>query len=134
MALVISSMIYVHPCGSPIYYYFFKRSVILVLQVNSNWFAFLNFFFFIFAVRCFQLWTIDAWSHHDAFYVFKILYQIYISAYIQGYPQRMRLQRRLYGINTVCFLKKPATLKLLSFFVKKLNKPFKDFKDEEDLI
>ena len=94
---------------------------------------FLNFFF-IFAVRCFQLWTIDAWSHHDAFYVFKILYQIYISAYIQGYPQRMRLQRRLYGINTVCFLKKPATLKLLSFFVKKLNKPFKDFKDEEDLI
>ena len=29
---------------------------------------------------------------------------LYWSYYIQGYPQGMRLQRRLYGINTICFL------------------------------
>ena len=34
---------------------------------------------------------------------------------VQSYPQRTRLQRRQYGIYTVCFL--------FSFFVKSLNKP-----------
>ena len=39
---------------------------------------------------------------------------------IQGYPQRIRLQRRLYGIYTVCFLifMIPCNCKLVFFFAK----------------
>ena len=42
----------------------------------------------------------------------------------QGYPQRMRLQRRLYGIYTVCFLifTIPVNCKLVCFFAKSLHK------------
>ena len=47
----------------------------------------------------------------------------YIAVYlgqliIQGYPQRMRLQRRLYGIYTFCFLifTIPCNYKLVSLF------------------
>ena len=54
------------------------------------------------------------------------MYLIYISPfirlkiYIQGYPQRIRLQRRLYGICTVSFfiLTIPCNCKLVCFFVK----------------
>ena len=46
---------------------------------------------------------------------------------VTGYPQRLRLQRRLYEIYTVCILilMIPYNRKLLSFFHKSLNKPFK---------
>ena len=49
--------------------------------------------------------------------------------YVQGYPQRIRLQRRLYGIYNVCFKLFIIIFHctLLSFFVKSLNKPFKVF-------
>jgi len=44
---------------------------------------------------------------------------------IQGYPHRMRFQRRLHGVDTVCFLKFLILwkYKLISFFDKSLNKP-----------
>ena len=38
---------------------------------------------------------------------------------VQGYPQRIRLQRRQYGIDTVCFL--------FSFSFKSLNKPLNNY-------
>ena len=38
---------------------------------------------------------------------------------VQGYPQRIRLQRRQYGIDTVCFLS--------SFSFKSLNKPLNNY-------
>ena len=49
---------------------------------------------------------------------------------IQGYPQRMRLQRRLEEIHTAFFfiLISPCNYKLVSFFVKLLNMPFNDHK------
>ena len=45
--------------------------------------------------------------------------------HIQGYPQRMRIYRRLYGIYTVRFftLMVPCNCKRISFFAKSLNKP-----------
>ena len=44
---------------------------------------------------------------------------------LQGYPQKIRLQRRLYGIYTVCSLifTIPCNCKLVCFFVKSSNKP-----------
>ena len=67
--------------------------------------------------------------------MYTIKHQILIYACIlktkdaQGYPQRMRPHRRLYGIDTVCFLifMIPCSYELLSFFAKILNKPFKDY-------
>ena len=49
---------------------------------------------------------------------------------IQGYPQRMRLQRRLYRIYTVCFrlFTIPFNCKLVSNFAKSLNKPLQDYR------
>ena len=38
---------------------------------------------------------------------------------VQGYPQRIRLQRRQYGIDTVCFF--------FSFSFKSLNKPLNNY-------
>ena len=47
---------------------------------------------------------------------------------IQGYPQRLRLQRRLYGIYSVCFLifTIPCIFKLISFYAKSFKTPLKD--------
>jgi len=47
--------------------------------------------------------------------------------YIQGYPQRIRLQRRLYGICLVRFLafRVPCRPKLVYFCAESLNKPTK---------
>ena len=49
--------------------------------------------------------------------------------HIQGHPQRMRLQGRLYGIYTVRFLifMIPCNSKLVSIFVKTFKKPLKDY-------
>ena len=52
--------------------------------------------------------------------------EIIIIRFIQDNPQRMRLQRQLYGINSVCFLCSRffATANLsFFFFSKSLNKP-----------
>ena len=45
--------------------------------------------------------------------------------YLQGYPQRMRLQRRLVGIYTACFLifMISCTFKIEYFLTKSFNKP-----------
>jgi len=42
---------------------------------------------------------------------------------LQGFTQRLRFQRRLYGINTVCFFRLMVSIvcKLNSFFAKFLN-------------
>ena len=47
---------------------------------------------------------------------------------IHGYPKRMSLQRRLYGIYIVCFriFMIPCTYKFLSFVAKSFYKPVKD--------
>ena len=47
---------------------------------------------------------------------------------IQGYPERMRLQRRLYGIYSVCFLTLPVfcNCNLIFFFAKSFNNAFND--------
>ena len=44
---------------------------------------------------------------------------------MQSYPQRMRLQRRLYGNDSACFMI-PCTSKLVSFFVQSVKMPKKD--------
>ena len=50
---------------------------------------------------------------------------------LQGCSQRMRLQRRLYGIYTNGFLIFMTSYKLLSFFATSVNKPFKTtFRDK----
>ena len=47
---------------------------------------------------------------------------------IKGCQQRMKLQRRLYRINTVCFFifMSPYNCEMVSFSVKLLNKPLYD--------
>ena len=58
----------------------------------------------------------------------KLGFQL-ISPNIQGYPQRMRLQRRLYGFYTDCFLmfRIPCNCKFVYFFVKSLHKPLDNY-------
>ena len=53
---------------------------------------------------------------------------MYVCYDVQGYPQWMTLQRRLYGIITVCLLIFTISFncKLVSFFAKSLNQPLKD--------
>ena len=46
--------------------------------------------------------------------------------YIQGYPQRTRIQRRLYGIYYVCYLTFMMQLNICLFSAKSLDKPLKD--------
>ena len=48
---------------------------------------------------------------------------------IQGYPQRIRLQRRLYG-STVCFfmLMNPCNCAIVFFLTKSFNMPLKDYR------
>ena len=41
---------------------------------------------------------------------------------IKGYPQRMRLQRRLYGVY-IPYIQISCNCKLISFFAKSLYKP-----------
>ena len=49
-------------------------------------------------------------------------------AYVQGYPQRMRLQLRLYGIYTVYFrIYDALQLQPCFFHANSLNKPLKDY-------
>ena len=48
----------------------------------------------------------------------KAAYSLNSSRLIQGYPQRMRLQRRLYEIYTLCFLIFTIPFDLFCFFVK----------------
>ena len=48
----------------------------------------------------------------------KLRLNVYVKTNILGYPQKMRLQRRLYGIY--------AVFKLFSYFTKSLNKPVKN--------
>ena len=52
-------------------------------------------------------------------YQLNLLYRVTLKG-LQGNPQRMRLQRRLYGIYTVCFLifMIPCNCKLVFFFAK----------------
>ena len=49
------------------------------------------------------------------------------SFYVQGNPQRMRLQRRLYGVYADCFLifMTPCYYKLVFIFVQSFNKLLK---------
>ena len=77
-----------------------------------------------------NLWEVAAWEiAHLGKYLTPIFSTFILQiTYIQRYPQRMRLQKRLYGIFTVCFLiyMIPCNCKLVSFFAKSLNKPLKD--------
>ena len=56
----------------------------------------------------------------------KHVYKIGRQTDIQGFPQRMRFQRRLYGICTVSFLvfTFPATKNFFLIFAKPLNNTF----------
>ena len=76
------------------------------------------------AVRC------PSTSHVKLFYFeFSVRHMMCIFSYFDHNPQRMRLQRQLYGFYTVIFLivLVPWNCKLVSFFAKSLNKPVKDF-------
>ena len=45
---------------------------------------------------------------------------------VQGYPQRIILQRRLYGINTACFLifRISCNYKCICFYAQSLERPY----------
>ena len=62
-------------------------------------------------------------------YFINIDVDVDVDVDIQGYPQRMRLQRRLYGVYIVCFhiFTVPCNCKLVCFFVKSLNKPVDNY-------
>ena len=59
------------------------------------------------------------------FHLYNKLHSVHFT-YVQGYPQRMRLQRRLYVIVIVCNLTFmiPCNCKLVFIFAKWFNKPF----------
>ena len=63
------------------------------------------------------------------FLIYKINFFAIILLFIQGYPQRMRLQRRLYGIYTVCPLIFIilCNCKLVCFFAKSVYKTLQDY-------
>ena len=73
------------------------------------------------------LWFI--WFAFLAFYKnYKREQMVYLpcSRHLQGYPQRMRLQRRLYKMNTVCFFifRNTGLCKFLCPIIKKARKDF----------
>ena len=62
---------------------------------------------------------------YEAYWADQIIVKLF---YIQGYPERMRLQKRLYIIYTVYYLifSILCSFKLVSFFVMSINRPIKD--------
>ena len=54
---------------------------------------------------------------------------------LQGYPQRMRLRKQLYGSYTDCFLifNNPCNCKLVSFFLQTFKKQLKDYIQSRNL-
>ena len=65
------------------------------------------------------------------FFISDNAYLVNLMDNLTGYSQRMRLQRRLNRMYTVCsfilMITGPATTKLVSLFSKSSNKPLNDF-------